>query len=109
MRRFSTAAALLLVSSLASSSQIPPRRPRGLEPEGETDVRLPNGRLQRDEILKSDYKKQLEDVRLLADLVAQLRSEVEKNDRFVVSVSGIRKAEEIEKVAKRIRGRMQRP
>ena len=36
----------------------------------------------------------------------ELKTELEKNDRYVVSLAAIRKTEEIEKLAKRIRGRL---
>jgi hypothetical protein len=41
-------------------------------------------------------------------LSEELKIELEKNDRHVLSVSAVKKTEEIEKLAKKIRGRMKR-
>ena len=97
-------AALFL--TLASDGQ-PPQNPVPT-PENAPDVRLPNGKSQKDAIAKEDYRKSLEDSRDLVKLAESLQSELEKNDRFVVSLSEIRKTEDIEKLAKRIRGRLKR-
>ena len=43
-----------------------------------------------------------------ADTAEGLETELEKNDIYVVSVSSIKKTDEIEKLAKRIRGRLKR-
>jgi hypothetical protein len=48
----------------------------------------------------------LADARDLVKTAQELQSELEKNNRYVVSISEIRKTEEIEKLAKRIRGRL---
>ena len=42
----------------------------------------------------------------LADLADQLKIDLEKNDRFVLSMATIRKTDDIEKLAKRIRSRL---
>ena len=72
------------------------------------DVRLPDGKSQREEILKADHAKDLADARALVELAGDLQRELEKNDRHVLSVASIRKTEEIEKLAKRIRSRLRR-
>ena len=74
--------------------------------EDETDVRLPNGKMQRDEILKAEHEQNLKDAARLADLAEQLKQELEKNDRFVISVSSLKKTDEIEKLVKKIRSRL---
>ncbi|MEP7366435.1 MAG: hypothetical protein ABI972_24520 [Acidobacteriota bacterium] len=61
-----------------------------------------------DAILKEDHKKSLEDAGELMRLSEELRMELEKNDKNVLSLAAIKKTEEIEKLAKRIRGRMKR-
>ena len=93
--------------ALALCAQVipPPRQPPRDEPE---ETRLPNGKLQREEILKADYEKSLEDSRELSKLADELKADLEKNDRYVLSIPTIKKTEEIEKLAKRIRGRMKR-
>jgi hypothetical protein len=74
----------------------------------EQDVRLPNGKSQKDEILKADYKKNLEDATELAKLAEELKADIEKDESFVVSVKTLKKTDDIEKLAKRIRGRLKR-
>ena len=91
---------------LASAGQAP--NPPGPRPATEPDDRLPNGKSQKEAIAKDDYLKSLEDAREMVKLAEGLESELEKNDRFVVSVATIRKTEDIEKLAKRIRGRLKR-
>lgn len=71
-------------------------------------VRLPNGKLQRDELLKADHEKGVEDARELARLAGELKDEMEKGDARVLSIGILKKTEEIEKLAKRIRGRLKR-
>jgi hypothetical protein len=72
----------------------------------EEDVILPNGKSQKDEILKSEYQQNLKDAAELAELAGQLKIELEKNDRFVLSMATIKKTDDIEKLAKRIRARL---
>ena len=98
---------LPLALALAMPAQIPsnpPPHPR--TEESEEDVRLPNGKLQKDEILKADFQKSLEDARELSKLADQLKSDLEKNDRYVLSIPTLKKTEDIEKLAKRIHDRM---
>jgi len=70
------------------------------------EARLPNGKLQRDEILKADYEQNLKDARELIDLSASFELDLEKSDRFVLSLNLLRKLDDMEKLTKRIRGRM---
>jgi hypothetical protein len=79
------------------------RPPREDEP-----VRLPNGRSQREEILRADHEKSLQDAAQLLGMAESLKIELEKNDRHVLSLSVLKKTEEIEKLAKRIRTRLKR-
>jgi len=74
--------------------------------EDQTDVRLPNGKVQRDEIIKAEYQQNLKDAAQLADLAEQLKQELEKNDRYVLSISTLKKTDEIEKLVKKIRSRL---
>jgi hypothetical protein len=97
---------LALCLMLATAGQPPhPQPPPGPPP---AEDRLPNGKSQKEAILKEDYRKSLEDSRELVKLAEALQAELEKNDRYVVSVSEIRKTDDIEKLAKRIRGRLKR-
>ena len=76
--------------------------------EEQTDVRLPNGKVQRDEILKAEREQNLKDAARLAGLAEQLRQDLEKNDRFVLSLFTLKKTDEIEKLVKKIRSRLRR-
>ena len=70
------------------------------------DARLPNGKLQRDEMLKADFQKSLDDARELSRLADDLKLDLERNDRYVLSIATLKKTEEIEKLAKRIHDRL---
>lgn len=70
------------------------------------DVRLPNGKSQRDEILKAERDQNIKDAARLADLADELKQALEKEDRFVFSIATAKKAEDIERLAKKIRSRM---
>jgi hypothetical protein len=88
-------------------AQLPPDASNPQRRE-ETPVRLPNGKLQSEEILKEDYKKNLKDAQELIDLAESLKTGLEKGEQHVLSLGDIKKTEEIEKIARRIRSRMRR-
>jgi hypothetical protein len=100
--------ALVCVFGLAMMVPCQQERRPDERPSAERDMRLPNGKSQQEEILKADHEKDLQDARQLVDLAEQLKVELEKNDRHVLSVSSIRKTEEIEKLVRKIRGRLRR-
>jgi hypothetical protein len=98
---------LLPFLALALTAQHgPPERP--VSPEPPEDIRLPNGKLQREEILKADYQKNVEDARALSKLADELKSDLEKNDYNVLSVGSLKKTDDIDRLAKRIRERLKR-
>lgn len=99
----SRSAAVLLAALLALSPSYSQALPRGAEED-----KLPSGKSQKEEILKSDYEKSLKDVAELAKLAEDLKSELEKNDSHVLSVSALKQLDTIEKLAKRIRSRLKR-
>src|SRR5579871_3559847 len=72
------------------------------------EIELPSGKNQQEEILKADHERDLKDATQLIELAEQLKVELEKNDRHVLSVSSLKKTDEIEKLAKRIRSRLRR-
>jgi len=96
---------LALVCALACPAQKlpPPNHPEDIPGD---DTRLPNGKLQRDEILKADFQKSLDDARELSRLADELKLDLEKNDRYVLSIATLKKTEDIEKLAKRIHDRL---
>ena len=79
-------------------------RPPAVGPQG--DVTLPNGKSQRAEILKAERQQNIKDAAQLVDLAKDLQQEIEKNESYVLSLSALKKTDEIEKLAKRIRSRM---
>jgi hypothetical protein len=74
--------------------------------EKSSEVRLPNGKLQKDEILKADHEKSVKDAAQLIELAEGLKRELEKDESHVLSLSSIKKTEDIEKIARRIRSRI---
>jgi hypothetical protein len=93
--------ALFLAATLAfSQDPLPPLSSR------QEDTKLPNGKSQREEILKAEHEQNLKDAAQLADLAEQLKEDLEKNDRHVLSVATLKKTDEIEKLAKKIRSRL---
>ncbi len=107
-RLFPRVAAVFAAWILLAPSLIPQTVRRG-PPQTETDeTHLPNGKLQRDEIAKEDHQKSLKDAAQLVDLAESLKQEIEKDDAHILSISTMKKTEEIEKIARRIRTRMKR-
>jgi len=80
----------------------------GQKPGEDPDVKLPDGKSQREAILKDEYKRNLKDVEHLATLANDLKEAMEASDAHVVSMKMIKQTEEIEKLAKAIRGRLKR-
>ena len=72
------------------------------------DVKLPNGKSQQEEILKVEYQKTLEDAGRLVKLAEELQDDLTKDDRHVLSIASLKKTEEIERLAKKIRTRLKR-
>ena len=78
-------------------------------PSAPDNVRLPNGRLQRDEILRNDHEHNLTDAAELVRLASEVQEDTEKNDRYVVSVKTLKKLDDIGKLSRNIHGRLNRP
>lgn len=73
---------------------------------GPQDVQLPNGKSQRAEILKQEREQNIKDAAQMVELAKDLQQELEKNEAYVVSMASLKKTDEIEKLAKRIRNRL---
>lgn len=102
---------LMLILFCAGFAQLPPNVPNlppRVSPGTDEDPKLPNGKSQRDAILKEDHKKNLEEAAELLRLSEEVKADLEKGDRYVVSVKTLKKTEEIEKLARSIRGRLKR-
>jgi hypothetical protein len=102
--RRSTLAALLGIASSAVAQRGGADPGRPLDPQ--EDVKLPNGKSQREEILKAERDKNIKDAAELVDLTQQLQQDIEKNDVFVFSLAELKKMDDIEKLVKKIRGRV---
>src|SRR5215469_4927676 len=75
-------------------------------PPGQSEeVRLPNGKSQREEILKAEYTKNLADATELAHLAAEVKDDIEKNQSYAVSVKTLKKLDDIGKLSHNIHGR----
>jgi hypothetical protein len=72
------------------------------------DVRLPSGKLQRDEIIQAEHKKNQEDAATLARLTQEVKDDLDNSDSYVVSVKTLKKLDDIEKLTKGIRSRLKR-
>jgi hypothetical protein len=75
-------------------------------PPDEPDVRMPNGKLQKEEILKAEHQQNLKDAAALADLAEQLKADLERDDRYILSMATLKKTDEIERLVKKIRARL---
>jgi len=97
----------LILLGILASMVLSPQKPTG-EPEEPLMRRMPDGRTQAEHVLQDDHKKATEDVRKLVAMAEELQDEIEKNDYHVLSISAIKKAEQIEKLAKKIKNRLKR-
>ena len=92
----------LILTAFAQS----PLPPRGAEDP--STQRLPDGRLQSEEILKEEHRRSLKDLDEILKYGTEVKIEFEKHDHHVVSMGALRKLDEMEKRIKRIRGRLRR-
>jgi hypothetical protein len=115
MGRTRRGALLTLVASVVLSAQDreqdpeqeDPRHPHlPRVPNPDEDKKLPNGKSQKDEIAKQDHREALKEAESLLSIAQQLRDELQKAGNYVVPVASVKKTEEIEKLARRIRGRL---
>ncbi len=91
-------------TGLATATQLFPENQK----EKEEPKRLPDGTLQSDAILKAEYKKALADAARLIELGQEVEEELKKNQQHVLSLGMIKRLEEIEKLARKMRGRISR-
>ena len=102
---------VLTAPFLLAQSKAPAQLPPALDasPEDKSgEIRLPNGKKQVDEILKADFERNVKDARELTDLARSFEEDLEKNEAFVFSLADLKKLDDMEKLTKRIRGRMKR-
>jgi hypothetical protein len=86
---------------------LPVALPQNAGPRSEQDdTRLPSGKSQKDEILKAEREQNLRDAERLVEMAQELKADLEKSDRFVLSMDTLKKTDDIEKLVKKIHGRL---
>ena len=89
-----------------AQQQQPPRAggpPPGTENQ---DRRLPNGKSQLNAIAIRNHEQAIKEANELVELAGQLRNDLQQAGNYVVPLSSLKKTEEIEKLARRIRSRL---
>lgn len=75
-------------------------------PGKEENPRLPNGKLQKDAIAQQEHKDALKETDQLIATAKELKAELEKAGDYVVPVTAIKKTKQIERLARKIRGKL---
>ncbi len=96
----------LLASPLTANAQAPYERQLPVPRDPAEDGKLPNGKSQKDAIAKQNHEEALKDAGDLVAAAEELQDQLKKAGSYVVPVESVRKTEEIEKLARRIRGRL---
>ena len=101
--------AMLLMgpAAFAGAAQIPETALEKRE-EKSAEIRLPNGKRQVDEILKADHEQNLREARDLSALSLSFESELEKTGRFILSLSLLKKLDEVDRLVHRLRARLKK-
>lgn len=55
-----------------------------------------------------EHKKNLDDAAAMAKLAEEVSEDLEKNDRYVMSLKTLKQLDEIERLAKAVRGRLKK-
>jgi len=98
---------ILMLGAILSAQ----RGDRGLPGPGDperNDIRLPSGKSQRQEMLKADHQKSKEEAAELLELAEELKEELDNSEHQVLNLKLVKKAEDIEKLARKIKDRMRR-
>lgn len=82
--------------------------PKIKKPEEDEGPRLPSGKLQRDAILEHEHKKNLEDLREIQKISAELIEELEASSGYVFSIQNLKKMEQMEKLSKQVKNRFKK-
>ena len=107
-RRFASFVVLLMLALPGANSQRN-RGPgaAGQEPFGRgIDPRMPDGRSRTLIILKKDVERSSKDMARVVELATELQQEIERNQFHTVDLGSVRKAEEIIKLVRRVKGRL---
>jgi hypothetical protein len=110
MGRTRRAVLVSLGASAVLASQEQPQQqqpqPGSSLPNPDKDEKLPNGKSRNNAIAKEEHEAALKDTNQLIAIAQQLKDELEKAGDYVVPFSSVKRTEEIEKLARRIRGRL---
>lgn len=94
----------------AAAQQFPdPRQEQHGPPDlhkPDEDSKLPDGKSQKNAIAKQNHEASMRDASDLVQAAKSLEEELKNAGSYVVPVSCVKKTEEIEKLARRIRGRL---
>lgn len=102
------AAGCVSTSRSQDPNQIPPGQgPLPPEPNPEKDDRLPNGKSRSVLLAEEEHKRAIEEADQLVKMAQDLRKQLGDAGKFVVPVTAVRKTEEIEKLARKIRSRLE--
>ena len=99
---------LLAVTGALMLGQDPLDLPPVAPPGQPRDLKLPDGKSQRDEIVKADYKRNLQDAAELVELSREIRDELQQSDAYIGPLKTVKKLEDLEKLSRNIRGRLKR-
>ncbi|MBI4464032.1 MAG: hypothetical protein HY647_04955 [Acidobacteria bacterium] len=91
---------------LAQRRQVPPSLPPASSDTPLPPSSSPLGTSIPRKMIKESYEQMRKDVEQLYQLASELREETAKANEDVLSIPVVKKAEEIEKLAKKIQGRM---
>jgi hypothetical protein len=102
-----TAVLTIAVLALLCGAQAGAQLPRDVtQPSRDDQPKMKQSQI--NELMREDHKKSIEEAARLVELSEELKIELEKKEPSVLSLAAVKKAEEIEKLAKRIRSRMKR-
>jgi ABC-type dipeptide/oligopeptide/nickel transport system ATPase subunit len=95
----------LLAALQLAVGQVNVSNPR--TPKSQVDDRLPDGSSRTMAMVKNDQERSLEDIAKIKSAVAEMEEELSKSE-FLVSLTAIKRAEEIQELAKDIQNRLKR-
>jgi hypothetical protein len=96
----------LLASPLAAAAQEQEERRPPIPPDSKEDPKLPNGKSRNDAIARKQHEEAMKDADDLIAAARDLKEALERSGNYVVDVATVKKTEDIEKLARRIRGRL---
>lgn len=106
MARLRIAVGILALSSVLGGLAIAQLPKLGKSPEvTETPAEHPHVSA---ELLKQEMLENQKDLQKMQELVASVQEELQKSKQYALPVRSVKQLEEIEKIAKRIRGRLKR-